>query len=80
MLKAFSTVLALLLASTVASAQSASVNFDSATKVFRLDGGGSSYVFGVNARGELQQLYWGGRLGASDAFPAAQADARVGVV
>ena len=72
MLKAFSTLLALLVASTVASAQSASVSFDSATKVFRLDGGRSSYVFGVNPRGELQQLYWGGRLGASDAFPAAR--------
>ena len=24
------------------------------------------------ARGELQQLYWGGRLGASDSFPKAE--------
>src|SRR5271163_2974718 len=40
-------------------------------QVFRLDGGGSTYAFGVNERGELQSLYWGGRLGAHDAVPAA---------
>jgi alpha-galactosidase len=72
MLKAFTFVLALLVTSAVASAQPAPVSFDSSTKVFRLDGGGSSYVFGVNARGELQQLYWGGRLGVLDAFAAAK--------
>jgi alpha-galactosidase len=72
MLKIFSSMLALLFVSLVVSAQPAQVSFDSASKVFRLDGGGSSYVFGVNARGELQQLYWGGRLGAADAFPAAK--------
>jgi alpha-galactosidase len=52
--------------------QRALVQFDAAAKVFRLDGGGVSYVFGVNARGELQQLYWGGRLGTADSFGAAQ--------
>jgi alpha-galactosidase len=72
MLKTFTSVLALLVASAFTSAQPAPGRFDAATKVFRLDGGGSSYVFGVNARGELQQLYWGGRLGASDTFPAAK--------
>jgi alpha-galactosidase len=46
--------------------------YDSASKIFRLDGGNVSYVFGVNSRGELQQLYWGGRLAASDHFPPAQ--------
>ena len=45
--------------------------FDPATKVFRLDGGDVSYVFGVNPRGELQQLYWGGKLAASDRFSQA---------
>ena len=39
--------------------------------MFRLDGGNSTYAFGVNERGELQPLYWGGRLGAQDAVPAA---------
>jgi alpha-galactosidase len=72
MLKAFSTVAVLLAVTLVASAQSAQASFDAATKVFRLDGGRVSYVFGVNEKGELQQLYWGGRLGATDSFPQAQ--------
>jgi alpha-galactosidase len=63
--KIFSAML-LLSASLNASAQSSSSTFDEASKVFRLDGGNVTYAFGVNARGELQQLYWGGRLGASD--------------
>src|ERR1700675_766417 len=41
------------------------------TQVFRLDGGNSTYAFGVNERGELQPLYWGGRLGAHDTIPPA---------
>ena len=49
----------------------ASAHFDPAARVFRLDGGQVSYVFGVNGRGELQQLYWGRRLAATDTFPAA---------
>ena len=40
-------------------------------QVFRLDGGDSTYAFGVNERGELQSLYWGGRLGAHDSIPTA---------
>jgi alpha-galactosidase len=43
-------------------------------QVFRLDGGNSTYVFGVNERGELQSLYWGGRLGARDTVPAAHSN------
>jgi alpha-galactosidase len=68
-LKVLSSALILLVAPMLAFAQSANVRFDAGTKVFRLDGGGVSYVFGVNRRGELQQLYWGGRLGATDSFP-----------
>ncbi len=56
----------------MAHAQSSNAGFYPATKVFRLDGGNVSYVFGVNSRGELQQLYWGGRLAVSDTFPDAQ--------
>jgi alpha-galactosidase len=41
------------------------------TQVFRLDGGNSTYAFGQNERGELQTLYWGGRLGPHDSIPAA---------
>jgi alpha-galactosidase len=44
-------------------------SFDGASTVFRLDGGATSYVFGVNERRELQSLYWGERLGAKDRFP-----------
>ena len=40
-------------------------------QVFRLDGGKSTYAFGVNERGELQTLYWGGRVGAHDSIPPA---------
>jgi alpha-galactosidase len=40
-------------------------------QMFRLDGGGTTYVFGVNERGELQALYWGGKLASSDKFVAA---------
>src|SRR6202142_1525746 len=43
-----------------------------ASQTFRLDGGNITYAFGVNERGELQPLYWGGRLGAHDAIPAAK--------
>ncbi|MGA9584111.1 MAG: glycoside hydrolase family 36 N-terminal domain-containing protein, partial [Terracidiphilus sp.] len=62
--------LLLLFTSVVAEAQS-SATFDESTKVFRLDGGNVTYAFGVNARGELQQLYWGGHLGATDRIPQA---------
>lgn len=72
MLKAFTSTLVLLAASIAAAAQPAPVTFDSTAKVFRIDGGGSSYVFGVNARGELQQIYWGGRLAKTDSFPQAR--------
>jgi alpha-galactosidase len=34
--------------------------------VFRLNGENTTYAFGVNERGELQQIYWGGRLGEHD--------------
>jgi alpha-galactosidase len=40
-------------------------------QVFRLDGGNSTYAFGVNEHGELQPIYWGGRLGAHDSIPPA---------
>ncbi len=40
--------------------------------VFRLDGGDMTYAFGVNERGELQQLYWGERIGANDKIAPAK--------
>ncbi|HEY1903184.1 MAG TPA: alpha-galactosidase [Terracidiphilus sp.] len=72
MLKTFSFALVLLATPLLGFAQNANARFDAAAKVFRLDGGGTSYVFGVNSRGELQQLYWGGRLAARDTFPQAK--------
>jgi alpha-galactosidase len=70
-MKTFSFALALLSASLSGLAQDSHATFNASTKVFRLDGGGATYAFGVNERGELQQIYWGGRLGGGDEFPAA---------
>ena len=42
--------------------------------VFRLDGGNTTYAFGVNERGELQQIYWGGRLGEHDVIDSARSE------
>lgn len=62
---------ALLCAALSVSANAAdAATYDAEHKVFRLDGAGVSYVFGVNERGELQSVYWGGRLGPNDKFPA----------
>ncbi|HEY0586625.1 MAG TPA: alpha-galactosidase [Pseudoduganella sp.] len=49
----------------------ARIAVDPANKVFRLDGGGATYAFGVNADGQVQSLYWGAALAASDKLPAA---------
>jgi len=43
-------------------------------QVFRLDGGNATYAFAVNERGELQTLYWGGRIGERDSLPAAHSN------
>jgi alpha-galactosidase len=70
MSRVFFSVLALSTAAALASAQAAAT-YDPVTRVFRIDGGNTSYAFGVNRRGELQQLYWGGRLAAADPLPSA---------
>jgi len=51
----------------------ASIRYDAATRVFRIDAAGTTYVLGINEHQQLQSLYWGPRLGASDSFPAAKA-------
>ncbi|WP_109485624.1 alpha-galactosidase [Occallatibacter savannae] len=71
MQRAMLVVLSALLAGLGAAAQGSAAAYDGTAKVFRLDGGNVTYAFGVNPRGELQQLYWGGRLGATDRIPAA---------
>ena len=48
-----------------------SQSFGQSLQVFRLDGGNTTYAFGVNERGELQALYWGGRLSPRDTVPPA---------
>ena len=47
------------------------VRFDEQAKTFRMDGAGTTYAFGVNEKGELQTIYWGGALGKDDKLPAA---------
>src|SRR5580692_7169739 len=39
--------------------------------MFRLDGGDTTYDFGENERGELQALFWGGKLAQGDKVAAA---------
>src|SRR5271168_4337070 len=69
-LKTFPIALALTIAALTTQSQPAA----SGRPVFRLDGGDTTYTFGVNERGELQQLYWGGRIGANDAISPAHSD------
>jgi alpha-galactosidase len=52
-------------------------HYDDSTRVFRIDAAAETYAFGVNASGELQSIYWGGRLLASDPLPAAHTETEV---
>lgn len=47
------------------------VRYDQTARLFRLDGGRVSYIFGVNEEGQLQSVYWGGALGEEDQLPPA---------
>ena len=47
------------------------IHYNEAAHIFRMDAAGVSYVFGINARGELQTLYWGKRLRPTDPFAEA---------
>lgn len=58
------------LAAQVQQGMDATVTFDATNKIFRLDGGDVTYAMGINGRGELQSVYWGERLAASDVLPA----------
>ena len=51
--------------------QTSTIHFDEASRTFRLDAAGTTYVLGINPEKRLQALYWGKRLGAGDQFPAA---------
>ena len=50
------------------------IRYDEAARTFRLEAADVSYVLGVNQDGQLQSLYWGKRLRASDPIPPAQKD------
>lgn len=59
---------------TAATAQTgATIRYDAATRIFRIDAADTSYVLGINENQQVQSLYWGKRLGADDSFPAAKA-------
>ncbi|HEY1501361.1 MAG TPA: alpha-galactosidase [Acidobacteriaceae bacterium] len=52
----------------------AAIRYDEAARTFRLEAADVSYILGVNQDGQVQSLYWGKRLRASDPMPAAKAD------
>src|SRR6185437_3993781 len=50
------------------------VRYDGSTHIFTLSTPQVTYAFGVNERGELQSLYWGGHLNSDDPLPTAKSD------
>ncbi|WP_348266410.1 alpha-galactosidase [Edaphobacter paludis] len=72
---AFAILLCLVSQASIATAETgtASIRFDAATRIFRIDAADTSYVLGINEHQQIQSLYWGKRLGANDSFPAAKA-------
>ena len=58
---------------TKAESPMASIQYDSNTHVFRIDAAETTYVLGINENQQVQTLYWGKRLSASDRFEAAKA-------
>jgi alpha-galactosidase len=52
-------------------AAAASIAFDPATRIFRLDGGGASYAMRITADGKLRALYWGAARAAAAPFEIA---------
>ncbi len=62
-------IVALFLLSSVSAAVAPSpIRFLMSTKVFVLDAGKVSYVFGINELGMLQHMYWGGHVGRDEDF------------
>jgi len=51
----------------------AHIQYDAATRVFRIDAADSTYSMGINDAGQVQTLYWGKRLATSDHLSAAHA-------
>jgi alpha-galactosidase len=53
--------------------QPLSIQYEQASRVFRIDAADSSYILGVNDHQQLQTLYWGHRLAPGDQLPSAKA-------
>src|SRR5262245_50785847 len=56
----FAVVLFLLAAYSASAQAPGPIRFVEKSKIFVLDAGSSSYVFGVNEQNALQHIYWGG--------------------
>jgi alpha-galactosidase len=61
----------LLLAGCVSAQTPAPIRFLEKSKIFVLDAGSASYVFGVNEQNSLQHIYWGGHVSRDEDFVAA---------
>lgn len=57
----------------LAEASAAKIDYNSQTRVFSIDAADVSYVFGINEQEQLQSIYWGRRLLATDQFLASHA-------
>ena len=44
------------------------IRFVKANKIFILDAGKVTYVFGINQQSVLQHIYWGGHVGREEDF------------
>jgi alpha-galactosidase len=53
---------------TSAQTQRTAIHYDDMTHVFRIDAADITYAFGVNEHKQLQAVYWGKRLDATDTF------------
>jgi alpha-galactosidase len=58
-------------AAAFAAAPTATIRFDAASRIFRLDAAGMTYAFGINDQDELQPVYWGSAIAISDRLAAA---------
>ncbi|WP_255460644.1 alpha-galactosidase [Edaphobacter albus] len=58
----------LFIATTALGLQSSGETAKASQRVFRLDGGDVTYVVGINDSGQLQMVYWGKRLPATQEF------------
>ena len=74
--RTFLTLFAVALAGTASTAQNVATARGADT-VLRLDGGETTYIVGVNEKGELQTIYWGGRLGKEERLAPARAGREV---